>query len=91
VCKVLDSPNVNCYGSSLKLIRWLGDHGFSIGIPDVQPSSELTDTKIKIVTSGYNKCQDSQKEYKQGKLVASPGSTLEQELEVKINVPQKLI
>lgn len=62
--------------------RWLGDQGFSIGIPDVQPSTRLTKQKLELVQSGYDACDAHIRQYKEGKLEASPGATVEQTLEV---------
>lgn len=65
--------------------RWLMNHGFSIGISDVQPSSKLTEEKQKLVSEGYQKCSEFIQQYEMGQLPLQPGCTAEQTLEAKLN------
>jgi DNA-directed RNA polymerase III subunit RPC1 len=61
--------------------RWITNHGFSMGISDVQPSQDLVNKKIKLVNQGYAKCEEYIQQAKEGKLKPQPGLTLEQTLE----------
>ncbi|EFA78358.1 RNA polymerase III [Heterostelium album PN500] len=65
--------------------RFLGDQGFSIGIPDVKPSFELNAKKDAIIAVGHGKCDQFLTAYKAGKLPAQSGCTVEQTLESKMN------
>ncbi|KAL9655634.1 hypothetical protein ABK040_002297 [Willaertia magna] len=65
--------------------RWLMNHGFTIGIDDVMPSSILTEKKKTILAEGYSVCDDLIKKYKAGKLEPQPGCNAEQTLEAKLN------
>ena len=44
--------------------RYLGDRGFSIGINDVTPSEKLRFRKNRLVQSGYEKCEELIRKYK---------------------------
>lgn len=46
--------------------RWIGIHGFSIGIDDVQPGEQLKKDRKKEVEGGYDKCYALIKEYVKG-------------------------
>eukprot|EP01132_Coremiostelium_polycephalum_P002078 gene2078-2564_t len=65
--------------------RYLGDQGFSIGIPDVQPSYELDSKKNAIIQTAYDKCDKFLKDFESGKLQSQPGCTMEQTFEAKMN------
>ena len=65
--------------------RWIGNHGFSIGISDVQPAPELRVQKEQLVQEGYDKCESYIKQFKEGKLQLQPGCNAEQTLEAKLN------
>lgn len=61
--------------------RWIGNHGFSIGISDVQPSDNLYNEKEKIIKEGYNKCAGKIKLFNEGQLPLEPGCDAPQSLE----------
>jgi DNA-directed RNA polymerase III subunit RPC1 len=61
--------------------RWIGNHGFSIGISDVQPSDILYGEKENIIKKGYDKCDDQIKLYNEGQLRLAPGCDAAQSLE----------
>ncbi|KAL6203139.1 hypothetical protein ACLB2K_026842 [Fragaria x ananassa] len=72
----------SCMNRVAKLsARWIGNHGFSIGISDVQPSDILYGEKEKIIKKGYDKCDDQIKLYKEGQLRLAPGCDAAQSLE----------
>ncbi|KAH9661166.1 DNA-directed RNA polymerase III subunit 1 [Citrus sinensis] len=64
--------------------RWIGNHGFSIGIDDVQPKKELSDKKGKLISENYEVCNVKIKEYNEGKLQLKPGCDAAQTLEAVI-------
>lgn len=64
--------------------RWIGNHGFSIGIDDVQPKKELSDKKGKLISENYEVCNVKIKEYNEGKLHLKPGCDAAQTLEAVI-------
>jgi len=61
--------------------RWIGNHGFSIGIDDVAPSDRLNREKEKEITKGYSACDQHIQAYKKGKLELQPGCNAVQTLE----------
>lgn len=61
--------------------RWIGDHGFSIGIDDVTPGPNLKRRKDELIRAGYEECQQKIDQFKQGGLVPDPGCSLDQTLE----------
>eukprot|EP01113_Clastostelium_recurvatum_P040668 TRINITY_DN6343_c0_g1_i1.p1 TRINITY_DN6343_c0_g1~~TRINITY_DN6343_c0_g1_i1.p1 ORF type:complete len:1395 (-),score=348.95 TRINITY_DN6343_c0_g1_i1:174-4358(-) len=61
--------------------RFLGDHGFSIGIPDVKPSISLSTKKQTLVEQCYVKCDSMINDYRTGNLPAQSGCTEEETLE----------
>ena len=65
--------------------RYLGTRGFSIGINDVQPSSDLQTQKEELVQEGYKECDQNIADYKMGKLENQPGCNAEQSLEAVIS------
>ena len=65
--------------------RFLTDHGFSIGIQDVQPTPRLTVDKERLLKRGYEQCDLKIQQYDEGKLQPSPGCTPQQTLESEIN------
>jgi len=65
--------------------RFLMDHGFSIGILDVQPTPRLTAEKAKLLERGYMQCKDKTDAFNAGNLPPSPGCTPEQTLESEMN------
>ncbi|XP_071725233.1 LOW QUALITY PROTEIN: DNA-directed RNA polymerase III subunit 1-like [Rutidosis leptorrhynchoides] len=64
--------------------RWIGNHGFSIGIDDVQPGKILNDQKSATILENYEKCDHKIQDYNAGKLKLRPGSDAVQTLEVEI-------
>ncbi|KCV73369.1 DNA-directed RNA polymerase III subunit RPC1 [Fonticula alba] len=64
--------------------RWLGNHGFSIGIDDVRPGARLVQMKDQLVMAGYGKCAEYIKEFQNNTLQLAPGCTAEQTLEAKM-------
>lgn len=64
--------------------RWIGNHGFSIGIDDVQPGETLNQQKKKEINDGYRECHEFISLYGEGKLTLQPGCNAAQTLEVKI-------
>ncbi|CAL1403267.1 unnamed protein product [Linum trigynum] len=64
--------------------RWIGNHGFSIGIDDVQPGKRLSDEKGRTISNGYQHCNKIIEEYNQGKLALKPGCDATQTLEAEI-------
>ncbi|KAJ8756358.1 hypothetical protein K2173_025170 [Erythroxylum novogranatense] len=64
--------------------RWIGNHGFSIGIDDVQPGKRLNDEKGKTISNGYQRCNKLIQDYNQGKLTLKPGCDATQTLEAEI-------
>lgn len=61
--------------------RWIGNHGFSIGIDDVAPSDRLNREKEKKIIKGYSACDQHIQAYKKGKLELQPGCNAAQTLE----------
>lgn len=64
--------------------RFLGDRGFSIGINDVTPGSDLKAKKEVMVEDAYAKCDELIKLFNTGKLETQPGCNEEETLEAKI-------
>ncbi|KAJ0985807.1 hypothetical protein J5N97_004163 [Dioscorea zingiberensis] len=75
----------SCMNRLAKLsARWIGNHGFSIGIDDVQPGEHLSQQKRKEINDGYRECREFISLYGEGKLTLQPGCNAAQTLEVKI-------
>ncbi|MFS7953564.1 putative DNA-directed RNA polymerase [Helianthus anomalus] len=64
--------------------RWIGNHGFSIGIDDVQPGDNLNDNTIRIISEGNKKCDNFILDFNNGKLKLQPGCNAAQTLEAEI-------
>ncbi|KAJ9698281.1 hypothetical protein PVL29_007388 [Vitis rotundifolia] len=64
--------------------RWIGNHGFSIGIDDVQPGGLLNDQKSERIEEGYENCHELIHQYNKGKLKLQPGCNAAQTLEAEI-------
>lgn len=64
--------------------RYTQGRGFSIGINDVIPGSELKQKKELMVEQAYLKCDELIDLYNKGKLDTQPGCNEEQTLEAKI-------
>jgi len=78
-------------GASQKLIilhgcsaRWIGNHGFSIGIDDVQPKEILLEKKDETLSEGYKKCDNHIQAFNKGKLELLAGCDAAQTLETRI-------
>lgn len=63
--------------------RWIGIHGFSIGIDDVQPEETLRRKRKEIISKGYEECVEKIEEFNQG--VTNAAKTLETELTTTLN------
>jgi DNA-directed RNA polymerase III subunit RPC1 len=46
--------------------RWIGDHGFSIGIDDVTPGPNLRKRKDLLKETGYKECSEKIDQFKLG-------------------------
>lgn len=64
--------------------RWIGNHGFSIGIDDVQPDKELNARKSETILNGCSSCDEKIELYSKGKLQLQPGCDAAQTLEAVI-------
>lgn len=64
--------------------RWIGIHGFSIGIDDVQPGETLNEEKSKAIESGYRACNHIIEDFKQGNLQLKSGLDAAKSLEAGI-------
>jgi len=64
--------------------RWIGNHGFSIGIDDVQPKDKLIKGKEKTIEDGYKKCDGYIEAFNKGELKLAPGYDAAQTLESEI-------
>lgn len=65
--------------------RWLSNEGFSIGIDDVYPGSELVRRKRSLIEEAYAKCDELIKLFKEDKLARDAGCDEEQTMENKIS------
>ncbi|XP_042427158.1 DNA-directed RNA polymerase III subunit 1-like isoform X1 [Zingiber officinale] len=75
----------SCMNRLAKLsARFIGNHGFSIGIDDVQPGDDLNQQKKKKIDDGYRECYDLISLYSKGKLTLHPGCNAAQTLELSI-------
>lgn len=75
----------SCMNRLAKLsARWIGNHGFSIGIDDVQPDNDLNERKRETILNGYNSCDEKIELYNKGKLHLQPGCDAAQTLEAVI-------
>ena len=64
--------------------RWIGNHGFSIGIDDVQPKEILINKKDETLLEGYKKCDNHIQAFNKGKLELLAGCDAAQTLETRI-------
>ncbi|KAK2380406.1 DNA-directed RNA polymerase II subunit RPB1 [Trifolium repens] len=75
----------SCMNRLAKLsARWIGNHGFSIGIDDVQPKTKLIRQKEKTIEEGYKTCDGFIKAFNERELESAPGCDAAQTLESKI-------
>ncbi|KAL8485814.1 hypothetical protein ACS0TY_027920 [Phlomoides rotata] len=65
--------------------RWIGNHGFSIGINDVQPGEALNKEKRLTIDKEYGHCTDYIKSYTSGTLEPLPGCNTAETLEAKMS------
>ncbi|CAD7700847.1 unnamed protein product [Ostreobium quekettii] len=64
--------------------RFMGDHGFSIGIDDVTPANKLAVQYGEKMHQNYKQCDDYIQLYRKGQLQPDPGLDEEQTLEAKV-------
>ncbi|KAL9296667.1 hypothetical protein ACSQ67_022563 [Phaseolus vulgaris] len=75
----------SCMNRLAKLsARWIGNHGFSIGIDDVQPKEILIKKKDETLSEGYKKCDNHIQAFNKGKLELLAGCDAPQTLETQI-------
>ncbi|XP_027345912.1 DNA-directed RNA polymerase III subunit 1 [Abrus precatorius] len=75
----------SCMNRLAKLsARWIGNHGFSIGIDDVQPKEILVNKKDETISDGYRKCDGFIEAFNKGKLELKAGCDAAQTLETLI-------
>ncbi|VAH84342.1 unnamed protein product [Triticum turgidum subsp. durum] len=65
--------------------RFIGNHGFSIGVDDVQPGESLNEKKGKTIGEGYQECHELIAQYSKGALKPQPGCSRAQTLEARIS------
>ncbi|KAM0265352.1 hypothetical protein ACHAQJ_000193 [Trichoderma viride] len=65
--------------------RQLGNQGFSLGVGDVFPITELTRNRDRLVQDAYDKSDSLIETFKLGKLEKAPGCDMEQTLEISIS------
>uniref|UniRef100_A0ACD5ZP30 Uncharacterized protein n=1 Tax=Avena sativa TaxID=4498 RepID=A0ACD5ZP30_AVESA len=65
--------------------RFIGNHGFSIGVDDVQPGESLNVKKGKTIGEGYQECHELIAQFSKGALKPQPGCTRAQTLEARIS------
>jgi DNA-directed RNA polymerase III subunit RPC1 len=71
--------------------RWIGNHGFSIGIDDIEPADSLNKQKNSKINEGYEKCDELITSYSKGELTLQPGCNAAETLEVQVtNVLNKI-
>uniref|UniRef100_A0A1U7WQM1 DNA-directed RNA polymerase n=1 Tax=Nicotiana sylvestris TaxID=4096 RepID=A0A1U7WQM1_NICSY len=66
--------------------RWIGNHGFSIGIDDVTPGENLVKQKQEEIHQNYKKCEDRIQQFNEGKLAVQPGCDAAQTLEAEVTM-----
>ncbi|XP_047325049.1 DNA-directed RNA polymerase III subunit 1 [Impatiens glandulifera] len=64
--------------------RWIGNHGFSIGIDDVKPGDDLIRSKKDKIDEGYGKCDELIQSYNKDMLKLQFGCNAAQTLEAEI-------
>ncbi|KAL6903610.1 hypothetical protein ACP4OV_004423 [Aristida adscensionis] len=64
--------------------RFIGNHGFSIGVDDVQPGEHLNHQKKIEIDKGYKECHDLISLFSKGALTLQAGCNAAQTLESKI-------
>ncbi|KAL2318688.1 hypothetical protein Fmac_032564 [Flemingia macrophylla] len=81
----MSHPNGGVEPCKSKNARWIGNHGFSIGIEDVQPKETLIKRKDETISVGYGKCDSHIEEFNKGKLNVKAGCDAAQSLEGEIS------
>lgn len=56
--------------------RWIGNHGFSIGIEDVTPSEQLKKEKARLVKEAYDECDQLLNDFNTGTVARNHVLTL---------------
>ncbi|KAG0494636.1 hypothetical protein HPP92_005630 [Vanilla planifolia] len=82
----------SCMNRLAKLsARWIGNHGFSIGIDDVQPGERLNQQKKRTIDDGNRECREFITKYNKAELTLQTGCDAAQTLELEIyNVLNKI-
>lgn len=76
----------SCMNRLAKLSAWwIGNHGFSIGIDDIQPGEWLNENKRARILEGFRKCDELIQSYNKGMLKLQPGCNAAQTLEAQIS------
>uniref|UniRef100_N1QQI8 DNA-directed RNA polymerase subunit n=1 Tax=Aegilops tauschii TaxID=37682 RepID=N1QQI8_AEGTA len=84
--KTLDlKANQNLIDVLSSSARFIGNHGFSIGVDDVQPGESLNEKKGKTIGEGYQECHELIAQYSKGALKPQPGCSRAQTLEARIS------
>ena len=65
--------------------RWLTNQGFSIGINDVTPTSQLKARKKELMQSAFKQCSDVIDKLKEGKLRKMAGCNQEMTMETRVS------
>ncbi|TKY57741.1 DNA-directed RNA polymerase III subunit RPC1 [Spatholobus suberectus] len=75
----------SCMNRLAKLsARWIGNHGFSIGIEDVQPKKILINQKDEKISDAYRKCDELIEDFNKGKLELVAGCDAAETLETLV-------
>ncbi|CAH8667307.1 unnamed protein product [Heterobilharzia americana] len=64
---------------------FLAHRGFSIGLGEVMPSSELVASKTAVINRGFATCDSYIKQYQMNTLVCNPGCSMEDTLESNLS------
>lgn len=65
--------------------RWLGNHGFSLGINDVMPGTNLLKRKYNSINTAYQQCDELIHQHKIGQLTPQAGCNEDETLEAQIS------
>lgn len=69
---------------SLCSARWIGNHGFSFGVNDVDPGDRISTQKKLKIEKGYDSCTELISKYWKTKLASQPGSDAAELVEAEI-------
>ncbi|KMZ71142.1 DNA-directed RNA polymerase [Zostera marina] len=64
--------------------RWIGNHGFSFGVNDVDPGDRISTQKKLKIEQGYDSCTELISKYWKTKLASQPGSDAAELVEAEI-------